>query len=274
MDCSSLREGLDNHLAHHASFNPVLAPLMPTCQKALGILDWDSMGPLLKNAIIGISDVCAKVSPNKEELLKIVHYSTAVANYAVLWKSDSVPDKGLLEKGKSSLKTIEPLIGPNLEKQKTGVDSLLKLYSQLESVLDSTAKLANLGSSAALIWEAFRARQQLRESLITLGDEVSHVLTMMDDFGARSSYMSIHLEAYLLDPAIQRLTSAYKKLNEDIRKTALIDKLQPNNIPERIEMLQNSVLTATGVSEQKKQVELDNEQAKPGKKQDEDWEAV
>jgi hypothetical protein len=86
MDCSSLREGLDKHLAYHAKFNPALAPLMPTCQRALGILDWGSMGPLLKNAIIGLSDVCAKLLPNEKELLKIVHYSTAVANYAVLWK--------------------------------------------------------------------------------------------------------------------------------------------------------------------------------------------
>jgi hypothetical protein len=44
------------------------------------------MGPLLKNAIIGLSDVYAKFLPNEKELLKILHYSTAVANYAILWK--------------------------------------------------------------------------------------------------------------------------------------------------------------------------------------------
>lgn len=206
----------------------------------------------------------------------------------LFYRTDTVPEKGLLEKGKSSLTTIEPLIGPDLEKQRTGVDSLLKLYSQLESFSDSTAKLAKLGSSAALMWQAFRAGQELRESLVTLGDQISHVLTMMDDFGARSSYMSIYLGANMLDPAIQQLSSAYKGLHGNIRNTALIDKLQPNNIPERIEMLQNSVLAATGVSEQKKQVdpsmeqietdmkliELDNKQDEPGKKQDEDWEAV
>jgi hypothetical protein len=43
----------------------------------------------------------------------------------LFYRTDTVPEKGLLEKGKSSLTTIEPLIGPDLEKQKTGVDSLL-----------------------------------------------------------------------------------------------------------------------------------------------------
>ncbi|KFZ23381.1 hypothetical protein V502_02142 [Pseudogymnoascus sp. VKM F-4520 (FW-2644)] len=114
------------------------------------------------------------------------------------------------------------------------------------------------------------------------------MLTMMDDFGARSSYMSIHLGASMLDPAIQQLSSTYKGLHRNIRNTGLIDNPQPNNIPERIDMLQNSVLTATGVSEQQKQVcpsmeqietdmtliELNNEKDEPIKKQDEDWEAV
>jgi hypothetical protein len=100
--------------------------------------------------------------------------------------------------------------------------------------------------------------------------------------------MSIHLGASMLDPAIQQLSSAYKGLHGNIRDTVLIGKLQPNNIPERIKMLQDSVLMATGVSEQKKVVdpsmeqietdmkliELDNEQDEPNKKQDEDWEAV
>ena len=84
MDCSSLRDGLDKHLAYHATFNPAFAPLIPTFQRAFGILDWDSMGPLLKNAIIGLSDVYAKFLPNEKELFKILHYSTAVANYAIL----------------------------------------------------------------------------------------------------------------------------------------------------------------------------------------------
>jgi hypothetical protein len=90
----------------------------------------------------------------------------------------------------------------------------------------------------------------------------------------------------MLDPAIQQLSSVYKGLHGNIRDTMLIDKLQPNNIPERIEMLQNSVFMATDVSEQKKVVdpgmeqidmkliELDNEQDEPSKKQDDDWEAV
>jgi len=44
-------------------------------------------------------------------------------------RTDTTPEKGDLEKGSSSLKTVEPLIGPDSEKQKIGVDSLLKLYS-------------------------------------------------------------------------------------------------------------------------------------------------
>jgi hypothetical protein len=79
-------------LAESCGYPPTLlwelrnAPLIPTCQRAFGILDWGSMGPLLKNAIIGLSDVYAKFLPNEKELLKILHYSTAVANYAILWK--------------------------------------------------------------------------------------------------------------------------------------------------------------------------------------------
>jgi hypothetical protein len=184
--------------------------------------------------------------------------------------------------------TLEPLIGSDLEEQKTGVDSLLKLYSQLETFSDTTAKLAKQSSSAALMWKAFRAGQELRESLVTLGGQILHVLTMMDDFEARSSHMSIHLGASMLDLAIQQLSSTCKGLHGNIRDTVLVGKLQPNNIPKRIEMLQNSVLMATGVSEQKKVVdpsmeqietdmkliELDDEQDEPNKKQDEDWEAV
>ncbi|KAG4428689.1 hypothetical protein IFR05_015827 [Cadophora sp. M221] len=283
MDYSSLRNDLYKHVAYHAKFNPILEPHMSICQRAFEILDWGSMHPLLKTAIIGLIDVCAKRVPNEKEVLKIVHYSAAMANYAIILRTNTVPEKSQLEKGRSSLATLEPLIGSNSEK--TGVDSLLKLYSQLESFADSTVKLVELGSSAAPMWQTFRAGQDLRESLVTLRDQISHVLMAMNDFGTESSRTSVPLRADLLDQAIGQLSSAYKGLHGNIRDTGLIEQLQPSNIPERFEMLQNSVLIAAGVSKQKKQVDpsmetiesdmkltkLDNE---PIKKQDDDWEAV
>lgn len=72
----------------------------------------------------------------------------------------------------------------------------------------------------------------------------------MNNFGI---YMSIHLRATMLYPAIQQLSSANKRLHKNITNTGLIDIPQPSNIPEHIEML-HSVLRATGVFEQKKLV--------------------
>jgi len=86
MNYSRLQEDLDKHFAYLGTLNPTLERLLMTCQKALRVLDWNSMGPLLKNAIIGLNDVCAKRLPNEKDLMKILHYPTAVANYAVLWK--------------------------------------------------------------------------------------------------------------------------------------------------------------------------------------------
>jgi hypothetical protein len=84
----------------------------------------------------------------------------------LFFRTDTVPEKGLLEKGKSALATLEPLIGSDLEEQKTGVDSLLKLYSQLETFSDTTAKLAKESSSASLMWQAFRAGQILKQGAL------------------------------------------------------------------------------------------------------------
>ncbi|KAJ9137709.1 hypothetical protein NKR23_g8968 [Pleurostoma richardsiae] len=220
------------------------------------------MGSRLKDAIIGYNDACAKHLLQEADFERFMHYSRAVTYYALLWTRDEIPGGDLLKNGKASLKTLEPLIGPDLQKQQTGVASLRELYSQLEGFSNSAARL---GSSAALMWQTFRAGQQLHQKLAILRDEASAMLAVMDDFKAKSSSMSTHLPANLLDTAIEQSCSAYDRLNKIIGETALIDTLH-DKIPD-LEMSQNAVLAATGAFEQT--------QVGPGKEQEEqEWDLL
>jgi hypothetical protein len=177
-----------------------------------------------------------------------------------VYRGNVLPNEELMKKGKSSLQAVEELISPDLPKQVTGVASLRELYSQLESFY---ASATGLGSSAALMWEAFHTQQALREHLFTLGGQISDLLSTMDDFEAKRSSMSIHVGANLLDPAIRSLSDNYRRYCEDT--AGLIQKLKPENL-DMLQMLQNSVLRATGVEVGK------TEGAEPGN--DGDWEQL
>jgi hypothetical protein len=93
------------------------------------------------------------------------------------------------------------------------VTGLLELYSQLESSSDSAAKL---GNSAALMWQAHRARQQLRENLATLQNQASDLLTMTDDFGRQFKRAYIDVAEYCLDGFPNSRKRTYKRFQWDI----------------------------------------------------------
>jgi hypothetical protein len=177
-------------------------------------------------------------------------------------RSHILPNEQIIKKGKDSLQIANELIDPNMKKQKTGVASLLNLYSQLESLYDS---VKGLGSSAALMWAGLLAHQKLRDHIVTLRDQLSDLLTTMDDFETKRSSMSIHLGANLLDPAIQSLISSCNKNCKDITESMLIQKLRPKIAT--LQMLQNSILMATGVK-------LDKKDTVESDKNDGDWEEI
>jgi hypothetical protein len=142
------------------------------------------------------------------------------------------------------------LIRPDLQKQKTGVDSLKRLHSRLRDAFEVTQQFAGLDGLAVKMWKLLQAKQQLREALVTLSDNIAGTIKELDNFeaGTPSMHLTKCYGAEVLNPAFSVLTEEYESLHQGIMGSTLMEKLQPSNKPEHIQMLQNSILIATGVN--------------------------
>ena len=189
-------------------------------------------------------------------------------------RDNAVPKRDQLGVGKSSLETVTPLIGADLQKQRAGIDSLAELYSQIESFLDSLAHLRDTDPLALQLWENFCAHQQLLEATTILRDRVSTTIEITSNFKPpKNPSRSITHMAEALGLGIGNLTSLYIGLTKQIKDSGLNSKLDYNNIPHQIQMLQRVISEA-------RQDDTDKEQIGQGQVPEElgdecdDWENI
>jgi hypothetical protein len=162
------------------------------------------------------------------------------------------------------------LIDSNQQKQKTGVESLVTLYSQIGGFVEFAAQLPNMDGLVSRMWRNFCAQQRLLEALVTLRDQSSNMLTIMSVFEPKALSVSIKVPADKLKEATELLSIQYDGLTQKIQASELNYRLGYNEKPEYIKMMQTTVLMAIGGEQAttnrggKVQEELEND----------DWETV